>query len=155
MRLKSVFVTALLLISMPLFADDEVKLQEQPEVADAIRVFDKWVEQHIAHRNAPGLSIAVVYDQEIVWAEGYGYSDLEENVPATPSTVYRIGSITKLFTSTAVLQLRDQGKLRLDDPVSLYLPWFSVRNPFPDAPEITIRQLLTHTAGLSREADFP
>jgi len=155
MRLKSVFVTALLLISMPLFAGDEVKLQEQPEVADAIRVFDKWVRQHISDRNVPGLSIAIVYDQEIVWAEGYGYSDLEEKVPATPSTVYRIGSITKLFTSTAVLQLRDQGKLRLDDPVSLYLPWFSVRNPFPDAPEITIRQLLTHTAGLSREADFP
>ena len=155
MRLKSVFVTALLLISMPLFAGAEVKLQEQPEVADAIRVFDKWVRQHISDRNVPGLSIAIVYDQEIVWAEGYGYSDLEEKVPATPSTVYRIGSITKLFTSTAVLQLRDQGKLRLDDPVSLYLPWFSVRNPFPDAPEITIRQLLTHTAGLSREADFP
>ena len=87
MRLKSVFVTALLLMSMPLFAGDEVKLQEHPEVADAVRVFDKWVEQHIAHRNVPGLSIAVVYDQEIAWAEGYGYSDLETKTPATPGTV--------------------------------------------------------------------
>jgi CubicO group peptidase (beta-lactamase class C family) len=155
MRLKSVFATVLLLMSMPLAAGDEAKLQEQPEIADAITVFDMWVEQHIAHRGVPGLSIAVVYDQEIVWTKGYGFSDLEKKTPATPSTVYRIGSITKLFTSTAILHLRDQGKLRLDDPVSLSLPWFATHNPFPDAPEITIRHLLTHTAGLSREADFP
>jgi D-alanyl-D-alanine carboxypeptidase len=155
MRWKSVFVTTLLLMSIPLVARTEVPLQEQPEVADAITVFDLWVEQHIAHRGVPGLSIAVVFDQDLVWSKAYGFSDLEKMTPATPSTVYRIGSITKLFTSTAILQLRDEGKLRLDDPVSLYLPWFSVPNPFPDAPEITIRQLLTHTSGLSREADFP
>ena len=84
MRLKSVFVTALLLISMPLFAGDEVKLQEQPEVADAIRVFDQWVEQHIAHRNVPGLSIAVVYDQEIVWAEGLRLQRPRDEDPRDP-----------------------------------------------------------------------
>ncbi len=155
MRFKSIFVSALLLTAFPLLARAEVPLQEQPQIADATRVFDLWVEQHIAHRTVPGLSIAVVYDQELVWSKGYGFSDLESETPATPDTVYRIGSITKLFTSTAILQLRDQGKLRLDDPVSLHLPWFRVRNPFPDAPEITIRHLLTHTAGLSREADFP
>jgi CubicO group peptidase (beta-lactamase class C family) len=155
MRWKSVFVSTLLLVSLPLFAGDEVKLQERPEFADAITVFEKWVGQTIAHRGWPGLSIAVVYDQEIVWSMGYGYSDLEKKTPAIPSTVYRIGSISKLFTSTAILQLRDQGKLRLDDPVSLHLPWFSVPNSLPDAPEITIRQLLTHTSGLAREADVP
>jgi CubicO group peptidase (beta-lactamase class C family) len=155
MRCKTILIPALLLMSTPLFAGDQVELQEHPEVADAIKIFDKWAEQHIAHRNVPGLSIAVVYDQEIVWAKGYGYIDLETKTPSTPATVYRIGSITKLFTSTAILQLRDQGKLRLDDPVSLHLPWFEVPNPVPDAPEITIRHLLTHTSGLSREAAFP
>jgi CubicO group peptidase (beta-lactamase class C family) len=155
MRWKPILVSALLAISVPLVARAEVKLQEQPEVADALTVLDMWIEQHVASRGVPGLSIAVVFDQDIVWAKGYGYSDLEKKIPATPSTVYRIGSITKLFTSTAILQLRDQGKLRLDDPVSLYLPWFHIRNPYPDAPEITIRQLLTHTSGLPREADFP
>jgi CubicO group peptidase (beta-lactamase class C family) len=140
---------------MPLLGGDEVKLQEHPEVADAIGVFERWIEQHIANRGVPGLSIAVVYDQEIVWSKGYGYSDLETKTPATPSTVYRIGSISKLFTSTAILQLRDRGKLRLDDPVSLHLPWFAVPNAFPDTPEISNRQLLTHTSGLAREADVP
>ena len=148
MRFKLILVSALLLTSIPLLAGTEVELRERPEVADALEVLDMWIEQQVAHRNLPGLSIAIVFDQEIVWAKGYGYSDLEKKIPATPATVYRIGSVTKLFTSTAILQLRDQGKLRLDDPVSLYLPWFRVRNPFPDAPEITIRQLLTHTSGL-------
>jgi CubicO group peptidase (beta-lactamase class C family) len=155
MRLKSAVVSALLLVSNPTIAPAADTLQEKPVVADAIGVFERWVEQHIAHRGVPGLSIAVVYDQRIEWAEGYGYADLAEKTPATPSTVYRIGSITKLFTSTAILQLRDQGKVRLDDPVSQYLPWFRAPNPFPDTPEITLRQLLTHTSGLAREADVP
>jgi CubicO group peptidase (beta-lactamase class C family) len=155
MRWKTVCIAALLLIAILPIARAETTLAEEPAVADAIGVFERWVEQHIASRNVPGLSIAVVYDQEIVWSAGYGYADLESKTPTTPSTIYRIGSITKLFTSTAIMQLRDQGKLRLDDPVSLYLPWFAVPNPFPDSPEITIRHLLTHTAGLAREAAFP
>ncbi len=155
MSFKPMLASLLMATSIPLLSATELPLREQPQFADAITVFDLWVEQHIAHRGVPGLSIAVVYDQEIVWSKGYGFADLEQKVPATPTTAYRIGSITKLFTSTAILQLRDAGKLRLDDPVSLYLPWFSVPNPFPDDPEITIRQLLTHTAGLSREGDFP
>ena len=74
---------------------------------------------------------------------------------ATPQTIYRIASITKLFTSTALLQLRDAGKLQLDDPVKRHLPWFRIRHKYPDAPPITIRHLITHTSGLPREAAFP
>lgn len=155
MRCKTVAVSALLLTSIALVTHADGKLAERPEVADAITVFDNWVEQQLAHLGIPGLSIAFVYDQEIVWAKGYGYADVEKKIPAAPCTVYRIGSITKVFTSTAILQLRDQGKLRLDDPVSLHLPWFDVPDRFPDAPEITVRQLLTHTSGLAREPDFP
>lgn len=155
MRFKPVLSSLLMVASIQFLGAAEVPLRAQPEFVDAITVFDLWVEQHIAERGVPGLSIAVVYDQDIVWSRGYGSADLEQRVPATPTTAYRIGSITKLFTSTAILQLRDQGRLRLDDPVSQYLPWFTLPNPFLDAPEITIRQLLTHTSGLSREADFP
>jgi CubicO group peptidase (beta-lactamase class C family) len=101
------------------------------------------------------MSIAIVHDQEIVWARGYGYADLESRTPATPSTVYRLGSVSKLFTATAIMLLRDEGKLRLDDPITEYLPWFRLANDFPDAPPITVRHLLTHTSGLPREADVP
>src|SRR5438270_420515 len=70
-------------------------------------------------------------------------------------TLYRIASITKLFTSTAILQLRDAGKLRLDDPLDAYLPWFRIGGTRADAPAITTRELLTHTVGLPREAGMP
>lgn len=155
MRWKALLASALLLISVPSVARAQTALRDEPQVADALQKLDMWIEQELAYREVPGLSIAVVYDQEIVWAKGYGYADLEKKIPATPSTVYRIGSITKVFTSTAIMQLRDAGKLRLDDPVSMHLPWFHVRNPFPDEPEITVRELLTHTSGLPRDVPFP
>lgn len=62
--------------------------------------------------------------------------------------------MSKVFTATAILQLRDAGRLRLDDPVGKHLPWFKVPSPFPTAPPITVEHLLTHTSGLSREAPF-
>lgn len=127
-------------------------LQQHPDVADAIKVLDAWIEATVASRELTGLSIGIVHDQELVWAKGYGFADLERNIPATPSTVYRIASITKVFTATAILQLRDAGKLQLDDPVGKHLPWFKIQNPFPESPPITIRHLLTHTSGLPVES---
>ena len=70
----------------------------------------------------------------------------------TPQTKFRMASHSKLFTATAVMQLREQGKLRLDDPVSKYLPWFQVKSAESDDPPITIEELLTHSSGLPREA---
>jgi CubicO group peptidase (beta-lactamase class C family) len=101
------------------------------------------------------LSIGVVYDQELVWAQGFGYANVEQEIEATTQTIYRIASITKLFTSTALLQLRDAGKLQLDDPITRHIPWFKVQHRYPDAPPITIQHLITHTSGLPREAAFP
>jgi len=66
-----------------------------------------------------------------------------------------MASVTKTFTATAIMQLRDAGKLNLDDPVAKHLPWFKIKSPFADAPAITIRHLLTHTSGLPREAAYP
>lgn len=127
-------------------------LARKPEVAAAIAVLDAWVTATVASREQPGVSLGVVYDQDLIWAKGYGFADLAKKVPATPSTVYRIASISKLFTTTAILQLRDAGKLQLDDPVAKYLPWFKIKNAHPGGPAITIRHLLTHTSGLPREA---
>ncbi len=128
---------------------------DDPPIAAAIELFDLWAEERLAHQHIPGVSIGLVHDQELVWAEGYGFADLESRTPATPETLYRLGSITKLFTATAVLQLRDAAKLTLDDPVVKHLPWFSVQTDFEGDGPITVRQLLTHTSGLPREAAFP
>ncbi len=127
-------------------------LADDPAVASAIKVLDSWIAARVADREQPGLSIGVVYDQDLIWTKGYGFADVERKSPATPATLYRIASITKLFTSTAIMQLRDAGKLQLDDPVARHLPWFKVRNRHPEGPVVTIRHLITHTSGLPREA---
>jgi CubicO group peptidase (beta-lactamase class C family) len=131
------------------------RLAQQEDVASSLRLLEAWIESHIAYRNLPGLAIGIVHDQDLIWAKGFGYANVEAKIPATPGTIYRIASISKVFTTTAIMQLRDQGKLALDDPVEKYLPWFKLKNAAADASVITIRQLVTHTAGLPREAPFP
>lgn len=107
--------------------------------------------QQMKKHNVTGLSLALIDDQRVVWAEGFGYADKAHNVPATPDTLYRAGSITKLFTATAVMQLAERGLLDLDQPIKTYLPEFSFKTRFPDASPITIRHVLTHHSGLPRD----
>ena len=123
-----------------------------PEVLGAQRLFSAWMEGQIAYRGLPGVVVGVVADQELIWAQGFGFADVERRVPMSPSTKFRMASHSKLFTATAIMQLREQGKLRLDDPVSQHLPWFRVKPAGDDDGPITIEQLLTHSSGLPREA---
>lgn len=126
-----------------------------PTVADAVKVLEPWIDEQMSYQGVPGMSVAVIHDQEVIWEAAYGFADLRSKRPMTPQTLCRLGSVTKLFTSTAIMQLRDAGKLRLDDPVTDYLPWFQIQNPFPDSPAISVRHLLTHTSGLPRDAPLP
>ncbi len=131
------------------------RVADDPGVQSNLRLLEAWIETQIAYRNLPGMSIGIVYDQELVWARGFGYADVASKTPATPATIYRIASNSKVLTSIAVMQLRDAGKLRLEDPVADHLRWFRIRQRFPDARPITIRHLLTHTSGLPRDAAYP
>ena len=148
-------LVAALLIAVASPAAATSPLAGNPSVSGRLALFEIWVDQQRRHLDQPGVSIGIVHDQELVWAKGFGLADLAAGRPATPETVYRIGSITKTFTATALLQLRDAGRLSLDDPVRRHLPWFGYRGPTPEGPEITVRHLLTHTAGLPRDAPFP
>ena len=96
----------------------------------------------------PGLSLAVVKEGELVYSGAFGLADGEQKIAATPDTVYHWWSMTKMATAVSILQLHEQGKLNLNDPVSDYLPFFTVEYPSPDSPPITIRHLLNHTSGL-------
>ncbi len=130
------------------------KISANKAVRSNLDLLTAWIEAQMVQREQPGLSIGIVYDQSLIWAKGFGYADLSQKTPATPATIYRIASITKLFTSTAIVQLRDAGKLQLDDPLRKHLPWFQIQNLHPTAPPITLRHLMTHTSGLPREAAF-
>jgi CubicO group peptidase (beta-lactamase class C family) len=104
---------------------------------------DNYVRAQLQSRRLPGVSLAVVKNGRLVKAAGYGVASLELDSPATEKTVYEIGSISKQFTANAVLLLVEEGKVRLDDPLSMYL----VKTP-PAWSAITVRHILTHTAGL-------
>ncbi|MBL8213851.1 MAG: beta-lactamase family protein [Bryobacterales bacterium] len=135
-------------LSVPLLAG----VADHPDVTASQRLFDAWLRGQIAYRGLPGIAVGVVHDQELLWAKGYGFADVEKKTPVTPATQFRMASHSKLFTATAIMQLRDKGKLRLDDPVQRYLPWFQPKPAEPDDPPITIEELLTHSSGLPREA---
>jgi CubicO group peptidase (beta-lactamase class C family) len=123
-----------------------------PDVLAAQRLFTVWLDGQMVSRHLPGIAIGVVADQELIWSTGFGFADTGKKVPMTPQTKFRMASHSKLFTATAIMQLREQGKVRLDDPVSQHLPWFKVKPADPDDPPITIEELLTHGSGLQREA---
>ena len=153
-RLAAAAALALFVLpALPLHAQQP--LADDPGVADALHLLDTWMDAAQAYGGIPGASLSVVHDQELVWAKGYGYAHVEREEPATPSTMYSICSISKLFTAVGVLQLRDQGKVELDDPVAKHLDWFHIRDDDPEAGAVTVEGLLTHTAGLPREAGAP
>ncbi len=123
-----------------------------PDVLGAERLFSAWMEGQIAYRGLPGVAIGVVSDQQLVWATGFGFADVKAKIPMTPQTKFRMASHSKMFTAIAIMQLREEGKLRLDDPVVKYLPWFNAKPAGDDDGQITIEQLLSHSSGLQREA---
>lgn len=104
---------------------------------------DSIVKRQMSQAGIPGLSIAVVSDLKLQWSKGYGSADLENSVPATASTSYRLASITKTITATALMQLVEQGKFDLDAPIQRYVPSFPEKR-WP----VTARQLLGHVAGI-------
>ncbi|QMW24751.1 beta-lactamase family protein [Sandaracinobacteroides saxicola] len=146
----------------PPAAPAAASIVENADVAAAQRLFTAWIEAQIAMRGLPGIAVGVVHDQQLVWSRGFGFADVEKRVPMTPQTRFRIASNSKMFAAIAIMQLREAGRLRLDDPVAKHLPWFKVTPAGPDDGPITIEQLLSHSAGLPREAsdhwssfDFP
>ena len=123
--------------------------------ANAISVdtkkIDKYMQQQLETEKFPSLSIGVVHDQKLLFAKAYGLADRKTTRSATPETIYYIGSVTKVFTTTLMCMLRDRGVVRLDDPITKYLPsTVTVPTDPRGAPAITLRHLATHSSGLPR-----
>jgi CubicO group peptidase (beta-lactamase class C family) len=115
-----------------------------PDYADAIRRLNETVRQQMAAHNVGGVAIAIVDDQRLVQTAGFG--------TARPDSIFRAGSISKVINALAIMQLVEQGKLDLDAPITSYGREFSLIVPFDDAPPVTLRQLLCHRSGISRES---
>jgi len=134
----SFLAASLLALScLPVDAQDTTfSAQKRAQIEKAVSAF-------MTANSVPGISVAVVQNGQPVWSAGFGMSDLEDSAPATSSTLYRLGSISKPITAVAILQLYERGKLDLDAPIQKYCPAF----PQKDSP-ITSRQLLAHLGGI-------
>jgi len=141
---KLLAIPALLILSLPVCAAEE-----------PFALIDAWLEAQHEYDQVPGLSAAVVQGGETTWSAGFGFANIERRAPARADTIYGICSISKLFTGIAIMQLRDAGKLRLDETLNELLPWFDLEQAWAGSPAITLRSVLTHSAGLPRESDFP
>jgi len=119
---------------------------------DSVVRYLQWlVTKELEDKHLPSISVALVNDQSIVWQTSVGYADREQHIAADGDTLYRVGSITKVFTAMAALQLAEQGKIDLDQPLSHYLPDFTLRRREDigaDAEQVTPRNILTHHSGL-------
>ncbi len=121
-----------------------------PAVREKLALLDIWLEGQLLKYDLPGMAVGVVHGDELIWSQGYGFADLAGEVATTDRTLYRVASISKLFTATAVVQLAERGELSLDDSVAKHLPWFKPEGADPEHP-VRVWHLLTHTGGLQRE----
>jgi CubicO group peptidase (beta-lactamase class C family) len=122
------------------------------EIAARCQAVDALVGAEFAKHAVGSVTVGVVSGKELIWTKSYGNADMEKKLPADKDTIYRIGSITKMFTALMLEQLVDAGKVHLSDPVEKYFPEMkTVPSDFPGAPPITLIQLANHTSGMDRE----
>jgi CubicO group peptidase (beta-lactamase class C family) len=130
------FLAIVSLFVSPLLAQDAATVK-----------IDEFIKSEMQNQKIPGVSLAVIRNGQIIYAKGYGYANVEHQVPVKPETIFQSGSVGKQFTSMAVMMLVEQGKIGLDDRINKY---------FTDSPaewsNITVRHLLTHTSGMT---DYP
>lgn len=116
----------------------------------AVKYLDGWLDFNYRDSRLPGFVVAIQQGNELLLNKAYGFSDLVNKVPMKPENVFRIASHSKTFTATAIFQLYEAGKLRLDDKISAHLPWF-VSEKDDEVANITIRHFLNHSSGLIRD----
>ncbi len=131
-----------------------IKVVTAESLKPSFAQIDAMVAAAFEKRPVGSVTVGVVLGKDLLWTKSYGDADMEKRTPADPDTVYRIGSITKMFTSLMLQQLVEAGKVHYSDPVEKYFPEVkAVTGRFPDAPPITLVQLATHTSGLDREPE--
>ena len=125
------------------------------DISKTIGELDEILIQWKNEYNLAGLAAGVVQDGELVYVKGFGQADIKQNIPVTADTVFRIGSISKTFTAIGIMQLYEQGRFDLDDPINQHLKSYQVKHRDPGAPPVTIRHMLTHTSGIGETRNLP
>jgi CubicO group peptidase (beta-lactamase class C family)/D-alanyl-D-alanine dipeptidase len=143
-------ITLLFLFPFPARSRADGDVAPAESHAHLVQSLQPWIEEEVAAKQLPALSIALVDDQRIIWSHGFSYADPLTKAPATADTLYRVGSVSKPFTTLLLMMLVEMGLIDLDVPVQRYLPEFNPKNPFKK--DITLRQMVSHRSGLVRES---
>ena len=125
--------------------------ERNKRIASTFPIAEEMIKKYADLHHFPGYAFGIVVDGNLVFKSSGGYANLEQKISASSSSMFRIASMSKSFTSLAILQLRDQGKLHLDDPVEMYIPAMKGQGLTKDAPIITIRHLMSHSAGFPED----
>jgi CubicO group peptidase (beta-lactamase class C family) len=149
--LKKLIVLLLLTIILLTGCASSAAPSITPELQQKLDILVERLEQQRQTLHVPGMAIAVVKDDEVVLARGFGVANVETGTLVTPETIFAIGSSTKAFTSTLVAMLVDEGKMKWDDPVTKYLPYFQMNIESDNASaEVTLQDVLSHRTGFTR-----
>lgn len=149
--MKNLIFTAIALIACVAAAN----AQKSTSLNEALGKFGDFYDRSVSDWKIVGSSLIIVRDDEVLFRRFAGSANVEKAIPVDENTIYHWASITKTFTGIAIMQLRDRGRIRLDDPIVKYVPELrEVNNPYGSMDEITIRHLLSHTAGF-RASTFP
>ena len=138
-RMRSLFFAIIFVCAPPLFAQ---------QFANEIRSFEQFAAEEMARQKIPGISVAVK-SGDFEWSRGFGFADVENQVPAKAESSYRMASVTKPMTAVAVLELVEEGKIDLDAEVQTYVPYYPRKQH-----KVTVRQLLAHQGGISHYRDY-
>jgi CubicO group peptidase (beta-lactamase class C family) len=134
----------------PVFADAPGSREEK--IMQALPVIEKIFKDYADSNHLPGVAYGLVVDGKLLYKGNFGYTDIEKKTPVSSASLFRIASMSKSFAAMAIMKLRDEGKLKLDDPAYLYIPELkNLKYPTADAPPITIRHLLSHSAGFPED----
>ena len=138
-----------LFIAISLLAITTIGLSQSNPFTSKLSLIDRYIDSFMKDWNIPGLAIGIVYKDQLIYARGFGYRDMENKLLVETKTMFPIASNTKLFTSTAACMLADEGKLNLDKPVRNYMPTLNFYNDELNA-KVTLRDMLSHRTGLPR-----
>lgn len=125
------------------------KLEEAIKITG--KIADYWLPMKIGYEHTPGAVVCIAVKGVPKYVKAFGFSDIENKTPLKIDAQFRVASMSKMFTAVAIMQLQEQGKLRIDDKVARILPWFKGKKGKTDLSNVTIRQLLAHTSGIFRD----
>ncbi len=147
--MKTIFT--LLLILYLIFLTISINAQNSNNSSELIKECEDFIIQKMESDNIVGVSAAIIIDGSVIWKNGFGYADKENNIPMTVNTIVNIGSITKTFTALAIMQLQEKGLLDINQPLTNYLPQFKPKTRGEDLKQLTIKSVMTHSSGMQTD----